>query len=722
MSTEVRGARLSLSGVPCIGGCAAPFGCVYAPMQRLSEEQYCDRAPALCSSCGAVMNPYCRADFARGRWTCAVCGGESPLRAESDGALPAELRSGLATADYAAAGDSGCARKVALLVVDLCASARELCGLRRAVADAIAALDESSFVGLVTFGNGVYVNQLCVEDGEELQRSFGFGGSRCYSAAEVQRFTGLSAQRNRVFMRKGDAVRALEAIVDSLEPDAGFAGHGKRAQRCTGAALDVALSLVEIAYRNSGAQILLFTSGPITKGPGAMASLDIADKVRTQRDVLGKNGALSESSHRFFSDMAIRAVTDGVVVNYVSASFEDTGLYEMFDVVHSTGGFVMSCESYFDENISKSLNMYFREGILKNSGVNCVMTLNLPKYLNVCGCIGPCVSTLNKTGNVSKIKIGHGDTIQWKVSGMIEKNTYTFIFDVNSSKLNPIPENTFTCFQIVTKYSHFETGANRLRVTTIPINFYDISKNKQEIVDRFDQETTAAILAKITIFNKMQRKSNVIKELDQKLIDICHTYGNYKPKDCNSFYLQDQLKFLPQFIYQFRLSQFFSTYNITLDQATAYMSELLNGNVSDLLLMIHPSLKMYSVDEQPKYVNLEESSLNSESILLLDTYFRVLIWHGKSVVEWKKNGYQTNPEYENFKSFLEQPISDASALLSSRFPISQTVICDADSSESRYLLSKCNPPPTTPFGQSKPSPAEQSYSDFYSTLCKLSVK
>lgn len=714
------GARLSFNNLPTSKIGSAPIGCIYSPLKQLQDEQYCEYGPVLCSNCNAIMNPFCEVDFVNKRWKCSICGQSSSLPSSyhriTSELLQKELIKDYSTMDY---GDNQCLednhKKVVVFLIDLCASEKEFNELKKIVSNLLNILDNDYYVGLITFGNGVYVNQLCID---EFQRSFGFGGSRCYSTEEIQNFLDISSKNNKIFMKKKDAINVLEMIIDSLEPDSFNVKPGKRALRCTGVALDISLSLIELLFNKCYTQILLFTSGPITKGPGSIASINISDRIRTQKDNQNKDTMLN-NSHKFFSDLSIKAVKNNAVINYVSASFEETGLSEIFDVIYSSGGFLMSCETYFDENILKSLTKYFKDCILQDSASNCIITLNLPKFLSVCGCIGPCISTLNKTENVSKTEIGCGGTIQWKTSGIIEKNSYTFIFDINSI---PIPNNTFSCFQIVTKYRSFKTGRIRYRVTTIPITFYNLSTNKQEIINGFDQEAAAAILAKITIYNKTKMRSNVINELDQKLIDICHKFGDYKSKVPNTFSLQDQFKYLPEFIYYFRRSQFLTTSNITLDQYTSYIYELLYGDVASILLMIHPSLIMYSVVEQPKPVILGLSSLNSESILLLDSYFKVLIWNGKNVVQWKNNGYQDKPEYENLKTFLEQPLADAQTILMQRFPLPYLVICNEDSSESRYLLSKCNPPITVPFGKSKLKPEEQTYGDFYDTLKKLSVK
>jgi len=83
-------------------------------------------------------------------------------------------------------------------------------------------------------------------------------------------------------------------------------------------------------------------------------------------------------------------------------------------------------------------------------------------------------------------------------------------------------------------------------------------------------------------------------------------------------------------------------------------------NVSNSLVMIQPSLMQYQLDtEQANPVLLDIDSLKNNVILLLDTFFYIVIWKGETIVKWEDAKYQEDPSYENFKVLLEQPIEDA---------------------------------------------------------------
>jgi len=110
--------------------------------------------------------------------------------------------------------------------------------------------------------------------------------------------------------------------------------------------------------------------------------------------------------------------------------------------------------------------------------------------------------------------------------------------------------------------------------------------------------------------------------------------------------------------------------------------------------MIQPTLMSYTFDTQPQPVLLDSVSIKHDVILLLDTFFHILIHHGQLVAEWRKAGYQDQEGHENFKELLEAPVQDAQDLLVDRFPIPRYIVCDQGGSQARFLLSKLNPSTT----------------------------
>ena len=119
----------------------------------------------------------------------------------------------------------------------------------------------------------------------------------------------------------------------------------------------------------------------------------------------------------------------------------------------------------------------------------------------------------------------------------------------------------------------------------------------------------------------------------------------------------------------------------------------------------------YTFDTPPQPVLLDSVSIKPDVILLLDTFFHILIWHGETIAQWRKAGYQNQEGYSNFKELLEAPVADAQVwsdvwirilyadiavkdLLVDRLPIPRYIVCDQGGSQARFLLSKLNPSTT----------------------------
>ena len=113
-------------------------------------------------------------------------------------------------------------------------------------------------------------------------------------------------------------------------------------------------------------------------------------------------------------------------------------------------------------------------------------------------------------------------------------------------------------------------------------------------------------------------------------------------------------------MFHLRRSQFLQVFNNSPDE-TAYYRHILNKeDVTNSLIMIQPTLTSYSLEAPPQPVLLDSVSIQPNVILLLDTYFLVLIWHGETIAAWRSAGYHEDPTYASFKDLLEMPKGNAS--------------------------------------------------------------
>lgn len=80
---------------------------------------------------------------------------------------------------------------------------------------------------------------------------------------------------------------------------------------------------------------------------------------------------------------------------------------------------------------------------------------------------------------------------------------------------------------------------------------------------------------------------------------------------------------------------------------TAYFRMILNReNVTNSVVMIQPSLISYSFHSGPEPALLDVAAIAADRILLLDSYFTVVIFHGATIAQWRKAGYHNQPEHQ----------------------------------------------------------------------------
>ncbi|GJN40143.1 hypothetical protein PR202_gb29319 [Eleusine coracana subsp. coracana] len=223
----------------------------------------------------------------------------------------------------------------------------------------------------------------------------------------------------------------------------------------------------------------------------------------------------------------------------------------------------------------------------------------------------------------------------------------------------------------------------------------DGSTNTEELVEGFDQETAAVVLARyISLKMEMEEEFDATRWLDRSLIRLCSRFGDYRKDDPSSFSLHSNFSLFPQFMFNLRRSQFVQVFNNSPDE-TAFFRMLLNReSITNSVAMIQPSLISFSFDSPPSPVFLDVASIAADRILLLDAYFSVVIFHGMTIAQWRNMGYQNQPEHEQFAQLLQAPHEEAQMIIKGRFPVPRLVVCDQHGSQARFLLAKLNPSAT----------------------------
>lgn len=144
-------------------------------------------------------------------------------------------------------------------------------------------------------------------------------------------------------------------------------------------------------------------------------------------------------------------------------------------------------------------------------------------------------------------------------------------------------------------------------------------------------------------------------------------------------------------MFHLRRSQFLQLANNSPDESAYYRTVLVGENTANSIVMIQPALLSYSFQAPPQPVLLDATSIRPDNILLLDTFFHVVVHHGETIAQWRAQGYHEMEEHANFRNLLEAPKADAQAIMTNRFPVPRYIVCDHGMSQSRFLLARLNP-------------------------------
>lgn len=707
-----------------------PLGCIYTPLKTVDDLKLAAYEPLQCKSsaqCSAFLNPYCYIDFRNKMWTCNFCGYRQqfpPFYAEniSEQQLPMEKM--YPTLEYLLP-QSICQPPVFFFLLDTALNnpedESEFRKAKECLQQLLQTIPQSSLVAFISFGLMVQLYELGFQ---ELSKSYAFSGYKAYSPQQVAATLGLGNRNDpRGTTGRTEAARrflctvqecefTLNAILDDLRHDRWPRNVAiDRTQRCTGAALNIAVSLLEHSYAGHAGRIVVMTSGPCTIGPGAVVGQDKAEAMRSHLDITKDHGnaRYSKPAKQFYNDVAMRAVGAGHAVDIFACSLDQTGLHEMRTLVDRTGGVMVMADAFsthvFRDSFQKMLTTLDESGFL-DMGFNARITTMCSREYKVCGAIGNISSAKRKHPSVCETSFGEGSTVEWSI-GVVDRNTsIAFYFEVNapggpseegenqsgsgirSSK--PIQQSQAAYLQLQTIYNH-PSGKKRIRVTTVARAFAD--PELYNISSSFDQEAAAVLMARFCINQIESGESfDVMRRLDRILIRLISKFAQYNKNDPGSFNLAEEFTLFPQFMFYLRRSPFLEMFNSSPDETAFYRSNLMREGVMNSLVMIQPALMEYSFESsQPRPVLLDSRSLKKNVILLLDTFFHVVIWRGETVQQWYDAGYHEHPDHENFKNLLQVPAEDAKTILEERFPVPKYVQTYSNGSQARFLLSRVNP-------------------------------
>ncbi|XP_007936782.1 protein transport protein Sec23A [Orycteropus afer afer] len=488
----------------------------------------------------------------------------------------------------------------------------------------------------------------------------------------------------------------LTDLLGELQRDPWPVPQGKRPLRSSGVALSIAVGLLECTFPNTGAHIMMFIGGPATQGPGMVVGDELKIPIRSWHDIEKDNAKYVKKATKHFEALANRAATSGHVIDIYACALDQTGLLEMKCCPNLTGGYMVMGDSFNTSLFKQTFQRVFTKdmhGQFK-MGFGGTLEIKTSREIKISGAIGPCVSLNSKGPCVSENEIGTGGTCQWKICGLSPTTTLAVYFEVVNQHNAPIPQGGRGAIQFVTQYQH-SSGQRRIRVTTIARNWADAQTQIQNIAASFDQEAAAILMARLAIYRaETEEGPDVLRWLDRQLIRLCQKFGEYHKDDPSSFRFSETFSLYPQFMFHLRRSPFLQVFNNSPDESSYYRHHFMRQDLTQSLIMIQPILYAYSFSGPPEPVLLDSSSILADRILLMDTFFQILIYHGETIAQWRKSGYQDMPEYENFRHLLQAPLDDAQEILHSRFPMPRYIDTEHGGSQARFLLSKVNPSQT----------------------------
>uniref|UniRef100_A0A8C1G3T2 Protein transport protein SEC23 n=1 Tax=Cyprinus carpio TaxID=7962 RepID=A0A8C1G3T2_CYPCA len=662
-----------------------PVASLFTPLKERPDLPPIQYEPVLCSraTCRAVLNPLCQVDYRAKLWACNFC----YQRNQRGPQMPLNF----------------------LYVVDTCMEDDDLQALKESLQMSLSLLPPTALVGLITFGRMVQVHELGCEG---ISKSYVFRGTKDLSAKQLQEMLGLTkpaaAQAgrgpqqpqvppsNRFLQPVQKIDMNLTDLLGELQRDPWPVTQGKRPLRSLGVALSIAVGLLECTFPNTGARIMAFIGGPATQGPGMVVGDELKTPIRSWHDIEKDNAKFMKKATKHYEALANRAAANGHIIDIYACALDQTGLLEMKCCTNHTGGYMVMADSFNTSLFKQTFQRVFTKDVQGSFKMALAGTLEIKtsREIKISGAIGPCVSLNAKGPCVSENEIGTGGTSQWKICGLDPNTTLAFYFEVVNQHNAPIPQGGRGAIQYVTQYQH-SSGQRRIRVTTIARNWADAQTQIQSIAASFDQEAAAILRARLAVYRaETEEGPDVLRWLDRQLIRLCQKFGDYHKDDPNSFRFSETFSLYPQFMFHLRRSPFLQVFNNSPDESTYYRHQFMRQDLTQSLIMVQPILYAYSFNGPPEPVLLDSSSILPDRILLMDTFFQIVIYHGETVSQWRKAGYQDMPEYENFRHLLQAPVDDAQELLHTRFPMPRYIDTEHGGSQARFLLSKVNPSQT----------------------------
>ena len=657
--------------------------------------------PLKCQKCEFFVSPFCNLDYLNSRaWICANCANRNQLSNQilsflSQGGTLAEFNASSSVYEYIV-DNSGRYTRTVILVVDTSMEPEELESLKKTLIETIPNAESNVNLALVTFGRHVRLHNLVSLQRQEVV----LDGAKTYTTEQLLSLLSLRQalpnaapnQQHKFIQPAAVSYGRIVKIISKLKPDSFQILNQKentRKYRCSGNALQIS-GLLASTHSMHGAKLATFLAGACTFGPGAIISMDKSKNFRSHLDLEKYADKLGEyqRAEKFYQGLIQSAVKFNISIDMFAFCLDQYGMGEMAELVQRTGGLVVNQEEFQEQEFSIGAKRYFDSLLGENTFWAARTRVLTTGELGLSGALGG----LEVTKKVKALEnldnqMGASGGNEYYLGNCGSGTSHLFLFQHMKPDVTVNPKRGY--FQFQSSYRDGQ-GNQVLRVATFARHF---SSDQKQVAMGVDQEAAIACISRVASWkSKTLQTSDVVYWLNSVLIKLLRRTCEYTKDQPDSLQVAEQVSLLPQFIFYFRKSQFIQKFATSVDEFAFFRLSLFRETLNNMLVMIQPSLFAYSVEaSEATPVLCDMDSLSDNRILVVDTYFFVLVWWGKTIQYWKQQGFHEDPEYEYFKNLLDMTQEDAALLMEDRVPAPKFIECWPGSPFERVLKSKLNP-------------------------------
>ncbi|ODV71416.1 vWA-like protein [Cyberlindnera jadinii NRRL Y-1542] len=440
-------------------------------------------------------------------------------------------------------------------------------------------------------------------------------------------------------------VARVEEYLLSLSPVVNDSST-KRPLRATGLALSIASTVSKESLS------LLFVSGPCTVGPGQVVSLSKRETIRTFNDITKGRAKLMDKARTFY-----KSLKDLYVCSFIS-SLDQTGLFEMQSCMNS----VTLVDSFNTNLFKQSLSQTIESGSIAQ------MEVLTSKEITIRGFLGPgAINKARKSGNLNDEPLGKSGSNSIKFV-QLSNTSMGILFHMDTvayaSERSKIGSYVYVQIRTWVK--------GKLRVTTLKKP--TLNNEGVKLENGFNQEAWIVLLMRLYCWQELQMKDF---DYNQRLVQLFQKFGTFIPQEPDTFQLPQNFRLLPHIWQHLPCTPIVQIVNKTPDEWCYYALTFSHVDLHDCMKILYPLLLEFDTDKE-REVPLTASSIKSNVILLMDTYFHVIVHWGSQVSQWN----ETSQDHEGITKMIE---STRKYDIGSRLPLPRYVQCVEGDSQSRFL-------------------------------------